>query len=466
MKSNLFRLTKISWKLTILYATLFSLVLILLNASVLYGIKYYLINQVIQKVNETSELILQKVTGNSGEKMAIDDPELLDETRTDSTIGVRIANADKVAVNMSDHFKWSDIPFPDSQNSLEKVESSEMHFLVKNIRLISSEKTTAYIQVIINMEKEYIFLDELFFLLAAADAIGILISLFAGYLVSRRILHPIDRITKTAQSISIDKLNERIAVSRTNDELSRLGDTFNEMIDRLQISFEKQNQFVSDASHELRTPISVIQGYIGLIDRWGKDDRNVLQESIDAIKNETAGMTELIEELLILARGESGNLKLQKSEFSVNELISEISKESSLVTDRHRMQIKMSGEISLYADRKLVKQMLRAIIDNSIKYTPSDGTISISANQMENCVEISIKDTGIGIPKEEIGRIFNRFYRVDKARSKETGGSGLGLSIVKLIVDAHRGSITVDSDVDEGTCVSILLPWRANGIEI
>ena len=462
MKSNLFRLTKISWKLTILYASLFSLVLILLNASVLYGIKYYLINQGIQKANDTSNLVVEKMNGHSAEKMAIDDPDLLDESKYDSTIGIRIANADKVAVNMSDHFKWPDIPFPDSRDSVHKVENNEMHFLIENSRLISGEKVTAYIQVIINMEKEYAFLDELFILLAIADFIGILVSLLAGYLVGRRILQPIDRITKTAQNISIDRLDQRIAVSQTDDELSRLAGTFNEMIDRLQISFEKQNQFVSDASHELRTPISVIQGYIGLIDRWGKDDRNVLQESIDAIKNETAGMTELIEKLLILARGESGNLKLQKCEFGVNELISEISWENSLVSDQHRIQIETSGEISMFADRKLVKQMLRAIIDNSIKYTPPDGTIIISAVQMESGVEISIKDTGVGIPRDEIGRIFNRFYRVDKARSKETGGSGLGLSIVKLIVDAHSGTITVDSDVGEGTCVSILLPWNSN----
>lgn len=460
MKINFFKFTKISWKLTLLYASIFSLVLILLNASVLYGIKFFLVNQSMQKVSNISNTIAERIKGSPNEQMSLDDPELIAEARADSTISVRIANPDGALANSEDNFQWKAISFKSSLNSVKKIESGELHLVVENRQILSEGKTKAYLQVAGNMEKEYMFLKVLFVLMAGADAIGIAISLLAGYLISKRMLFPIDRITKAAQSISINHLDRRIEVNQTDDELSRLAETFNEMIGRLKQSFDKQNQFVSDASHELRTPISVIQGYIGLIDRWGKEDKSVLQESIDAIKNETAGMTELIEKLLFLARGDSGSQKLQKTEFGLKELIDEVGKESQLISKQHNIQYGTVEEVLIFADRKMLKQMLRALIDNSIKFTPPGGTIVVQTFKNEESVNITVKDTGIGIPEEELSRIFNRFYRVDKARAKETGGSGLGLSIVKWIVDAHNGRIQAESIIGEGTSITAGFPIK------
>ena len=458
MRMNFFKFTKISWKLTLLYASIFSLVLILLSASVLYGIKFYFVNQSLQKVKNISNIIAERIVGPTEEKMSLEDPELIGEARTDATVSVRIANPEGIIVNSEDSFHWKKIPFSSSLDSVRKTESDEIHLAIANRQVLADGKTKAYLQVAVNMENEYMFLKVLFILMACADAVGIAISLLAGYLISRRMLLPIDRITKAAQSIGINNLSRRIEVSQADDELSRLAETFNEMIDRLKQSFDKQNQFVSDASHELRTPISVIQGYIGLIDRWGKEDKSVLQESIDAIKNETSGMTELIEKLLFLARGDSGNQKLQKIQFSLNELMEEVCKESHLISSIHDLHCDVAGEIALTADRKMIKQALRALIDNSFKFTPTDGKITVHAGRGNNTVNIVVEDTGIGIPDDEVNNIFNRFYRVDKARSKESGGSGLGLSIVKWIVDAHGGSIRAESTIGEGTVVAIMLP--------
>jgi heavy metal sensor kinase len=458
MRLNVFKFTKISWKLTLLYASIFSLVLILLSAFVLYGIKFFLVNQSIQKVRNISNTIAERITEPAEEKMSLDDPELIGEARADATISVRIANSEGVLVNSEGRFKWAEIPFSSSLDSVKKVEAGEQHFVVENRPVFSDGRTKAYLQVAGSMEQEYLFLKVLFLLMAGADAAGIVLSLLAGYFVSRRMLFPIDRITKAAQSISINNLSRRIEASQADDELSRLAGTFNEMIDRLKQAFDKQNQFVSDASHELRTPISVIQGYIGLMDRWGKEDRSVLQEAIDAIKKETAGMTELIEKLLFLARGDSGSQKLQKNEFSLNELIEELYKESRLISQSHYLHYEVSGPITLTADRKMIKQALRALIDNSLKFTPPDGKITIRADTADDTVTIAVEDTGIGVPEEEAGNIFNRFYRVDKARSKESGGSGLGLSIAKWIVDVHGGSILAESTVGKGTVITIMLP--------
>ena len=458
MRMNFFKFTKISWKLTIFYASIFSLVLILLSASVLYGIKFFLVNQSMQKVRNISNTIAERITGPTEEEMSLDDPELIGEARTDATISVRIANSDGIVVNSENSFQWKKVPFSSSLDSVKKIELDEMHLVLASRKVLVDGTTKAYLQVAGNMENEYMFLKVLFVLMACADTVGIAISLLAGYLISRRMLLPIDRITKAAQSISINNLNRRIEVSQAEDELSRLAETFNEMIGRLKQSFDKQSQFVSDASHELRTPISVIQGYIGLIDRWGKDDRSVLQESIDAIKNETSGMTELIEKLLFLARGDSGGQKLQMNEFSLNELLEEVYKESRLISQIHDLHCDVAEEITLTADRKMIKQVLRALIDNSLKFTPPDGTITVRAGKRNDAVHIAVADTGIGIPEDEVNNIFNRFYRVDKARSKESGGSGLGLSIVKWIVDAHGGSIRAESTIGKGTAITIMLP--------
>ena len=310
------------------------------------------------------------------------------------------------------------------------------------------------------MEHEYRFLTLLFIMMAVSNLIGIIIALISGTFVSKRMLRPIDKITKTAQSIGIQDLNKRIEVTTADDELSRLAMTFNEMIERLQKSFESQSKFVSDASHELRTPISVIQGYINLLDRWGKNDKEILQEAIDTIKNETSSMTNLIEKLLFLARTDNGTLKLEKENFQINELIDEVIKESIVIAPDHSIFNEKNDAVMICADFRLIKQVLRAIVDNSIKYTPVKGEIRIiSSVELENII-ITIEDTGIGIPEEEIPNLFNRFYRVDEARSKQTGGNGLGLAIVKQIIDIHSGSISIESKPEKGTKVIIKLPLK------
>ena len=273
-------------------------------------------------------------------------------------------------------------------------------------------------------------------------------------------LKPIDSITKTAQSISINNLKTRIDVKGPDDELSRLARTFNDMIDRLQDSFEGQIQFVSDASHELRTPIAVIQGYADLLDRWGKDDRKVLDESVTAIKNEAANMGSLVEKLLFLARGDSGTQRLEKENFQLDELIDEVVRESRLIADSLKIVCTKNDSVSIYADRKMIKQMLRTFIDNSIKFTSKQGEIRIDSVNQGGAVKITVEDTGKGIPKEDIPKIFNRFYSVDKTRTKGKAGSGLGLSIAKWIADAHRGHISVYSSAGKGTKVEIVIPVK------
>ncbi|MEN6389202.1 MAG: ATP-binding protein [Syntrophomonas sp.] len=305
---------------------------------------------------------------------------------------------------------------------------------------------------------ETLYLQYLVVSIAIAFLLAVLIMIRVGARTSRRMLSPINTMTRTARSISVGELDTRLDVVDSHDELKELAVTFNEMLDRIQTSFEKQEVFVSDASHELRTPISVIQGYANLLQRWGKEDRAVLQESIDAIKGESDYMKELVEKLLFLASADKKKQALQTEPFALNLLVEEVLKETSLIDAEHTISGVVNETLMVDGDRALIKQALRIFIDNSIKYTPSGGSISINCGLKGSRALITIEDTGKGIAAEDLPLIFDRFYKADKSRTRESGGAGLGLSIAKWIIDQHQGDIWVESKLGQGTKISIYLP--------
>lgn len=274
----------------------------------------------------------------------------------------------------------------------------------------------------------------------------------------RRMLQPIDDMIRTTRVISAHDLNTRLNVVNSHDELKELAETFNEMLDRIEASYEKQNRFVSDASHELRTPIAVIQGYANLLKRWGKEDKEVLEEAMTAIQNESENMQILVERLLFLARADRETQKLDKTAFNLNGLMEEVVRDTQLIDSDHLITGNFATPISLIADRGLLKQALRVFIENSIKFTPPGGEIKITSMVEGGYVSIVVQDSGIGIPSEDLPHVFNRFYKSDKSRTRGKGGTGLGLSIAKWIIDKHQGSISVESVVGVGTKVKLKLP--------
>lgn len=453
------KIRKISWKLTFIYALIFSIVLVALNAGILFAVRYYLIKQAEVQVENSNRVTMNSLS-SSDEHFDLTDPELLRQANTVAEINIRITDISGKSLQSSDKSGFDNISATHKIGSINIIEKKDKHFIFKNAYIIRLGTRAGILQVVYNMRKEYQFIRLLFILMAIADSIGMIMSILAGLLLSKQILKPIDKMTKAAMKISISDLNSRIDVGPSDDELSRLAKTFNEMIGRLQESFERQNRFVSDASHELRTPITIIKGYADIIDEWAKDDPQILTESVDAIRKESKGMTSLIEELLLLARGDSGNFKLKKENIDLQALIEEIVLESRLIAPDHIINSSVNSKIELNADKRLIKQMIRALVDNSIKYTIDGGSIEISAVALPEMITISVKDTGIGISKDDIPKLFDRFYRVDKARTKEMGGSGLGLSIVKWIVDVHQGKISVKSELDSGTTITASLPKK------
>ncbi|MBE6541544.1 MAG: hypothetical protein E7672_03755 [Ruminococcaceae bacterium] len=271
---------------------------------------------------------------------------------------------------------------------------------------------------------------------------------------------------------NIDDSTKRIEVHES--ELSGLEAAVNNMLRRLEESKMKQIRFVDDASHELRTPISVIQGYVNMLDRWGKDDPQVRDEAIEALLAESEHMKTLIDQLLFLARGEMDRLSLNREDIDVCELVDEILEESIMIDEKHDYSITSLPDSDdgippkINADPALIKQSIRILRDNAAKYTEAGGAISFKVyeksvagsgknpqNVNKICIEVS--DSGIGIPPKELPRIFDRFYRGENARGNSVSGSGLGLSIAKWIVEQHGGQIEAVSSVGIGTKMTVIL---------
>ena len=311
------------------------------------------------------------------------------------------------------------------------------------------------------------------------DLLGWLFS-YAGVIRRvRRYLKPIDDIAQVTESISsrgfdeskfhsletaIDELGGLSADEQLHigdDDLAGLETAVNNLILRMHRSYREQVRFVDDASHELRTPIAVIQGYADMLDRWGKSDPQVLEESIRAIRTETEHMKTLVEQLLFLARGDAGRHPLKLEKMDLAALAQEVWEESRMIDSEHEYILKGDVPIFVRGDEAMLKQAARILVDNAAKYSPAEGRITLRAYAEGDRACLDIQDNGIGVSREDAQRMFDRFYRADAARNSDTGGSGLGLSIAKWIVGRHGGGFRVKSVESIGTRITIELPlWR------
>lgn len=276
-----------------------------------------------------------------------------------------------------------------------------------------------------------------------------------------KLLSPIETMSAAASRLTVTNLHsERLNVQGTQNELKELAGTINKMLDRIEISYESQKQFVSDASHELRTPIAVIQGYVNLLDRWGKKDEEIMEEAILAIKNESKAMQELVEKLLFLSRHDKKTLKLKKEKFNMCEVIENMVKETKMVVNNRTIESPCLEDVTVYGDKQALKQAVRVFVDNAVKYTKDGDAIRISCQNKDGDCIIIVEDTGIGMTRQDLNHIFERFYRSDTVRNAKITGHGLGLSIAKLIIVKHTGRINVRSQLTKGSIFTITIPKR------
>ena len=316
--------------------------------------------------------------------------------------------------------------------------------------------------------------------LLICQGLSLLTNLFRNNRSIRKVLRPIQELASAAARLNsmthmsrrelenlageLDKINakhldSRIDLPATQKELRALAQAINDMLDRVNRAYSAQMRFVSDASHELRTPIAVIQGYAALLDRWGKSDPEALQESIDAIRSEAAAMERLVEQLLFLARGDNDSQPVHMERLDLTALAGEVLREEEMIHPERTFLPRWGEEaVTVRADPGLMKQVMRILMDNAVKYSPDTGRVYLRVSESQGHARVTVQDEGMGIPPEGIPHIFERFYRTDQSRDRKTGGTGLGLAIARWIVERHGGWFEVVSRPDVGTRIAFLIP--------
>jgi signal transduction histidine kinase len=282
-----------------------------------------------------------------------------------------------------------------------------------------------------------------------------------GYWISRRALSPVDEISQAAQRISIENLAERLQVPQTGDQLQRLSQTLNDMLSRLEASVRRITQFTADASHELRAPVSLIRttAEVAVL----KEDRPAKEyfEALKDILEESERTSQVVDSLMLLARTDSGKELLELAPVDARMVVRSAAEQGERLARNHGVDFSLEvpqAPVQIHADAEALRRALLILMDNAAKYTRRGGSVRVRLAYENHFAIASVSDTGIGIGQQDVPRVFDRFWRADKARSREEGGAGLGLSIAKWIVDAHRGSISVRSEPGKGSELSIRLP--------
>jgi heavy metal sensor kinase len=347
-------------------------------------------------------------------------------------------------------------------------------------------QVTKMIQVASSLEDVEDALNTLLIILLVTVPSILMIASLGGLFLANKALKPVDRITQTARMITSQNLNQRIQTLKVKDEISRLIDTFNDMISRLDQSFRQIKQFTTDASHELKTPLTILKGEVEVALRK-KRELHEYEQILESNLEEIDRMSKIVEDLLLLSKADIGEIRLNKEKIHLKRFISGVTEQMKILAEPKNIQIEISNlepqggeEIHIWADTLRMRELFFNLIDNGIKYTEPGGRILITLaketngcatplapqdKQMKEFARITVADTGIGIAEADHEKIFNRFFRVDKARSREQGGSGLGLSISRWIVEAHQGEITVESEPGKGSAFIVRLPLYSSSFE-
>ncbi len=457
-------------RLTIWYSAILVLGFLLFGAGVYFTVSLTLIRQVDASLDQSASSIVDqiKIIMNGGERV-IRLPQF-DVFRASSVYVEALDNKGNIrgkSTNVGDFNEQLDpakITELSTKSAVEQkpVYNNVQHLGAPPLRVYTyplvvndTGELFGYLQVAASLEDIELTKHGLLLTLLVIGALVLMISSAAGAAMARRALRPMTEITNAALEIyRTDDLDRRVDVF-TNDEVGRLASAFNEMLDRLTRLFRAQQRFVADVSHEMRTPLTVIRGNVDLL-RMGCAD----EESLDAITSESERMTRMVSNMLLLSQADSGALPMHLQPLDLAPLIANIVRSGHIMADgRVEVNSVVSGEAIIQGDSDRLKQVLLNLVDNAIKHTPDGGKVIINAASPDgHNVVISVTDTGIGIPPQDLAHVFERFYRVDKSRSRAQGGAGLGLAIAKSFVEAHGGQIDVQSTMGEGTAFIVTLP--------
>lgn len=371
---------------------------------------------------------------------------------------IQIADLNNQVVYRSENLQPDSLPLFQSLES-ETNDSKKFvpyTFHSQQLRLYVGKTKFAQISIGYTVEEIRETLNNLFSYLLIAFPIVVIFSTIGGWFLAKVSLQPVDDITRSAQEITAHNLSRRLPMPLANDEIARLTATLNQMIERLEASFIQIRQFTADASHELRTPLAILMGELEVALRSPKTAEQYRNIMVSA-QEEVSRLSQVVRNLLELSKAESGQVKIDKEKLNISSLLSDICEDIELLAEdkNQKLETIIEPNIMILGDGVRLHQAFLNIVENAVKYTPARGSILVRLLRESGFAVLRVSDTGIGIPQEDLPHIFDRFYRVDKARSQDVQGNGLGLAIVKWIIEAHHGTIAVESIAGKGTIFTV-----------
>jgi len=446
-----------------MYTLLLAFVMALFGMAVYFITRDTLLNEIDDSLRQFASSISQQTEAIVLENIPIpalpEEENIFDAAMLFAVIADTQTNVRYTSRNLGEYDRLLAPLDTSAENSFSMVTEEDHPLRVLSVPLsISSnqgEQVIGYLQVATLMDSYYTNLRRLRLTLMMTGFAAITLSLLLGILMTHRSLKTLDDISAIALQITrADDLGRRLPDTNRSDEVGRLTTALNITLERLERLFRTQQRFLADISHELRTPLTALRGNVDLMQRMGSAD----MESLDAMQQEMQRMSRLVDDLLFLARADSGGLPIQQMAVALDTLFLDVYRQALRMTRGVAVELLGVDQARVIGDPDRLKQVVLNLVDNAIKYTPAEGRVMLSLGKQDGLAKIVVEDTGAGIPAKDLPHIFDRFYRVDRARTRAAGGSGLGLSIAQWVVQAHSGWFEVDSQLGEGSRFTVWLP--------
>jgi heavy metal sensor kinase len=460
----------LSFRLVAWYASLLTGVFILLGAVMFFDLRHFLENNLresqARRAQQIADTLLARV-GETGENYAVREIKDRYEPEVNGRF-IRVTRADGSVLYVSGAPKdqsFDPTLFPALTSSSRKEFSQKLRLpggetlLVAALNYSTPQHARYLIEVGVPLSPVVTMLNHLFLQLAFGLPVALAVAIAGGYLLVRRALRPVDQIARKAEQITQHNLSERLPVACTGDELERLSISLNHMIGRLEDAIDNSKRFVADASHELRTPLTVLRGELEHLTQDKRLDADT-RETLGSMLEEVERLVKIVEGLVALSRLDAGEAQTEWVPFDLAELATTTADQMNLLAEDKGISVLCEAKqpVPVEGDRARLKQVVVNLLDNAIKYTSGGGKIHLRVARQNGHALLDVEDNGIGIPVEALPHVFERFFRVDKARSRDQGGAGLGLSIVKSICTAHGAEVQVESAPGKGSRFRVTLP--------
>jgi len=458
----------IKTRLTFFYG-LTTILLLIVISLFFYLTTMHILHHANKQFLSDETAILSKLLENQPENLLALKQEVIDnsyiETSSEYRFYIRMLDEKNRTILQTPHFGKALSQADCFKNPPDNNEKKVVHwnsptnkFVLMQVKsYLGHTQKPVIIQVALDITYQQAVINYYSKILALTLSSIMLIAIALGYLIANRATRSLNRLTEATHKITVSSLHQRIDPKCWPKELTGLGMAFNEMLARIENAVTHLTQFSGDLAHELRTPVNNLMGEAEIVlsrTHTIAEYREVLESHLEELQR----LSQIIENILFLARTENPKLDIRKEQISVLNEITLISEFYQAMADEKNIRITSEGDATLHVNTIMFERMLSNLLSNALKYTPENGSIHFTTRQLDHTVEITLKDTGIGIAAEHIPKLFNRFYRIDSARARSAGGVGLGLPIVKSIVELHHGSITITSTPEKGTQIKLIFP--------